>query len=174
MEILWIISLINRNISSNINKNILIFEDDCFICNIDLFDERWEKIKFWLDNNSDKWDIFNGGPTGVEQSKKLILLNDELKLIEIEVGKTTNFIYYNRNSIDKILKWNPDNNIAFDNFNIWNNEIKIITTFPYLTIQYSSYSDICNKEIDLYMRFKNSQKMIAKYFNFPIEKKLRK
>ena len=38
---------------------VLIFEDDNKP--EENFDKRWQIVKKWLDNNKDKWEIFNGG-----------------------------------------------------------------------------------------------------------------
>lgn len=146
-------------------ESILIFEDDCYIQNLKSFDKQWEKIKNWLDNNLDKWDVFNGGPSCVEKSKYMKVLDKELKIVEINVGKTTHFIYYNKNSFDKILKWDQNNNVQIDEFHIWNNDIKIITAYPYLATQFNSYSDISNIQINYDKYFRRSQKFIANYLS---------
>ena len=38
-------------------KTVLIFEDDNKP--LDNFDKRWNTIKTWLDNNLEKWEVFN-------------------------------------------------------------------------------------------------------------------
>ena len=157
------LEIIKQNIHTN--ESILIFEDDCHIQDIHLFDDRWSNIKNWLDNNLDKWDIFNGGPTYVEQSKYLKLVNKNLNIVEVNVGKTTHFIYYNKNSFDKILKWNSNNNIQIDEFHKWDDTLKILTSYPYLATQYNTYSDVSNFDINFDKYFRRSQKTIRNYLN---------
>jgi len=53
------LEVIKQNIDKG--KHILVFEDDCCILVPKQFDARWNEIKKWLDDNPDKWDIFNGG-----------------------------------------------------------------------------------------------------------------
>ena len=128
------------------------------------FDEKWINIKNWLDNNLDKWDIFNGGPTAVERSKYLNLLDKDLNIVEVNIGKTAHFVYYNKNSFDKILKWNPDDVYHIDDFS-WDSSIKIVTTYPYLATQYNTYSDIVNDDINYNRRFLRSQRRIADFLS---------
>lgn len=158
------LEIIKQNMHKN--ENILILEDDCEIKNLETFDEKWSQIKIWLDNNLDKWDIFTGGSTYVEYSSNILNLNNNLNIFQIEKSGTTHFIYYNKISFDKILKWNPENNIQIDKFYKWNSDIKILTCYPFLAIQYESYSDIVNKNTNYYYRFKNSENHLKKFIKF--------
>ena len=144
----------------NCNKNLLVLEDDCDIYDIKNFDNRWSEIKKWLDNNLDKWDIFNGGPTFVERNKYVKILDEKLNIIQVKIARTSNFVYYNKNILNKILNWNPDNNIPIDNFDEWCPELKIVTSIPFLSSQYESYSDIVGQVLNNNIRFAISQQHI--------------
>ena len=147
------------------NKNILVFEDDCDILNLNNFDEQWMNVKNWLDEHPDDWDIFNGGPTLVNQSKSIEIINNDPKILKLEISKTTHFIYYNKKSFDEILKYDVNNNISIDSFYIWNPNLKVVTTFPLLASQYESYSNITNKISNYSMRFIMSKRFILRFIN---------
>lgn len=149
----------------NDNSNILILEDDCLIKNTNMFDIRWPKIKKWLDNNEDEWDIFSGGATGITGPIKII--NRELQLANIYTAYTTHFIYYNKKYIDQILKWHPDTNLRFDQFRNIDYNIKILISVPYLAIQSITYSNIENNICDYHSIFNNAEQQIIKEINCP-------
>jgi hypothetical protein len=155
------LEIIKQN--SNHNKNILVFEDDCNILNPSNFDERWHQIKKWLDNNPDKWDVFNGGPSYISDPPDMEILDADLNIIKTKRAQSTHFIYYNIKSIDKILKWDPDFLHPIDEFHIWANDLKLLTVYPYLATQYDSYSDINNTDVSYRKYYNRSQRTIEQF-----------
>ena len=59
--------------------NVLILEDDIYLTKG--WEERWNKIKKWLDLNPTQWDIYSGGAWGI--------------ILPIEVGKIDDITLYN-------------------------------------------------------------------------------
>jgi len=142
----------------NDNTNILVFEDDCLLRDPENFDSRWTKIKNWLDDNDDRWDIFLGGTSHVSGSIKIV--NDDLNIVETMTGYCAHFIYYNKKYIKQILKWKPKKELKFDLFRVADPRVKILTSVPFLAGQSITFSNLENKVIDLTQNFIISEKMI--------------
>ena len=145
---------------------IIVIEDDCKIIDEITFDINLKQILNWLENNMEEWNIFLGGVTKVWNYNKLIQLDNDLKLLSINEGKTTHFIIYNSNCYDYYLSL--DSNIPIDK--CWHNKLIGITSIPFIAIQYSDFSDIENKEVNYETRFtsieNNFIKMIKKQLLF--------
>ena len=71
-----------RTAKENNLETVLILEDDAFPT--ENFNKRWSKTKKWLDENMDKWEVFNGGARiySAEQRKTKIFikLNDDINI----------------------------------------------------------------------------------------------
>ena len=121
---------------------IIISEDDTiFLKDYDYIDS----ILLSLINNLDKWEIFNGNPTFTNINLLKCTKNSiNDNLINISCGLTTNFIIYNKNIYDKMLKYNFINPI---DLYISNNFIQT-TSKKYISSQGCFFSDIENKIID--------------------------
>ncbi len=146
------------------SENCLIIEDDCKVDNICNFLNEFLKIKEWLDNNLDKWDIFNGG---------IILWNTNLDninipyvtkvnnshLLELKIKwSSANFIYYNYNIINKIIEDNE--------FYIWDlflNKYKTLTSFPLRVVQKPDYSNLENRNVNYEIMSDKHYRLIKNY-----------
>jgi len=137
-------------------ENVLIFEDD----NVpsDNFTSRWAATKEWLDGNTDKWEIFNGGAVFTadrnpsyciasvlytSSDKNIVLYN------KINLMSQSNFIYINKRAYDKMLSWTWSNNSVIDCFMNCENNFETVCIYPLLGIQEISYSDTINSVRDL-------------------------
>jgi GR25 family glycosyltransferase involved in LPS biosynthesis len=123
-------------------KTVLFFEDDNKP--LDDYEGRWTITKEWLDNNLDKWDIFNGGARVREQyldSVKLIQsLNKNVNLFQADLILNTNWIYVNSRAYDKILAWKLEDNpsiMCIDNFMGDKNHFNVLFIYPFLGFQES-------------------------------------
>lgn len=145
--------------------NILIIEDDCkLLYNSDEFYNIFLNLKEWLNKNNDKWDIYNGGANinncGLEFNKNLFFIskiktgNTKTFLFNVNkaLWKCTQFIYINKNSFQKIF-----NNLDFRCWDIFLNKFNVLLSYPYLTTQYSSYSDIEKREVNYEVHFDKSR-----------------
>lgn len=130
-------------------KNILIMEDDNdFNSN---FNDRWRTIKKYLNENLDKWEIFNGNCCVTIYPYDLTIVNDE-KIIKYTNNTKTNFIYYNQKSIPKIIDYYNTFyfNLIHNNNASWIIDrffraLICITTIPFLTNEIpESFSNIDN------------------------------
>jgi len=158
-------------------KTVLIFEDDNKP--LEGFNIRWLIIKGWLDNNLDKWDIYNGGARFPDWGKYDI--NDkspyiyETKLAYSIQSKeylftapqllSTNWIYINNSAYDKVLEWeakySKEDIIRIDTYILNNDNFKNVFSIPHLALQENDYSDTDNMLQDFNKRDKN----LIKIFN---------
>lgn len=147
-------------------KTVLIFEDDNMP--LDNFENRWFTIKNWLDNNLDKWEIFNGGARFMDwlyYNKKIpnpddydveivYKINNIEYLFQSDMMVSTNWIYINSNCYDKVIEWQYNNNkgnslIPIDRYITNKNHFNHVYCIPPLALQYNSKSDTANYENSL-------------------------
>jgi GR25 family glycosyltransferase involved in LPS biosynthesis len=149
-------------------KTVLIFEDDNMP--LDNFENRWFTIKNWLDNNLDKWEIFNGGARFMDwlyYNKKtpnpdkydveiVYKINNIEYLFQSDIMVSGNWIYINSNCYDKVINWqynNKNNNdnllIPMDQYITNKKHFKHVYCIPPLALQYNSKSDTANYEQSL-------------------------
>ena len=121
-------------------KTVLFFEDDNKPLNN--YEERWLITKEWLDNNLDKWDIFNGGARVREHyldGVKLVQsLDKDVNLFQADLILNTNWIYVNSKAYDKILGWKLEDNpsiMCIDHFMGDKNYFTTLFIFPFLGLQ---------------------------------------
>ena len=134
---------------------VLIFEDDNKPT--ENFDKRWQIVKKWLDNNTDKWEIFNGGGAWAlfeneshEKEFDIQLkykMEENINLFNCKKVLRTNFIYINSNAYDKVLKWSrdlPDKDVTFciDTYIGNRNYFNTLCIYPFLGIQENGVSDL--------------------------------
>lgn len=155
-----------RYAKENNLKSVLIFEDDNMP--LDNFDSRWLTIKKWLDNNLDKWEIYNGGARFLDwqtYNKKVPNINNyDVKLFhkinhneylfKNDLIVSTNWMYINFNCYDKLLKWlDIQTNIRFlvpiDQYINNSKNFNCVFSIPQLALQYNSKSDTSFYENDL-------------------------
>jgi hypothetical protein len=130
--------IINDHCSED--SNILVFEDDCLIKNPESFDKRWPRIKKWLDENGDRWDIFSGGTAHL--SGKINIIDKELGIAEVMTGYSAHFMYYNKRYFNQLLKWKPHKELKWDLFRVADPNVRIFISGPFLATQTISYSNI--------------------------------
>ena len=139
-------------------KTVLIFEDD----NMPLkdFDNRWFIIKKWLDNNLDKWEVFNGGARFIDwQSYKdkepdpndynvelLYKINNNEYLFQSDIMVSENWLYINSSCYDKVLDWQYNNKsntslIPMDQYITKKEYFNHVYCIPHLALQHNSESD---------------------------------
>lgn len=134
---------------------VLIFEDDNKPT--ENFDKRWQIIKKWLDNNTDKWEIFNGGGAwheyeheGHEKEFDIQLkykMEENINLFNCKKVLRTNFIYINSSAYDKVLKWSrdlPDKDVTFciDTYIGNRKYFNTLCIYPFLGTQENGVSDL--------------------------------
>jgi len=133
---------------------IIVIEDDCKIVNHSIFDTNLKQILNWLVNNNGEWNLFLGAITKVWTYKKFFQLDNNLKLLSVNEGKTLHFVIYNSNCYDYYLNLEPC--VPIDK--CWHNKLIGIITIPFIAIQYTDYSDIENKEVNYDSRFTSIEK----------------
>lgn len=117
-------------------KTVLILEDDCLP--EEGWYERWIEIKDYLDNNLDKWEVFNGGIFNLYAMKYLYKIGTT-KILTGSVGGASHFLYLNLNAFDKFMTWKDEEiDVGFYNTTKFN----FICCFPFLAVQDDGYSDI--------------------------------
>jgi hypothetical protein len=124
--------------------SILVLEDDCKL--LKNFNKRWAKIKEWLDNNKDKWNIFNGGVRYPLSSSFKYEVDSNNKLFTTKGGNYTHFMYFNSSGYDAVLNWEHSKNGLFDYY-INSYELgNFLYIEPAIAIQYSGFSNTNNGE----------------------------
>jgi hypothetical protein len=129
--------------------SILILEDDCLPTK---YFKYWFPIKEWLDNNMDKWDIFNGGnvnygmhPNEQDKIQPVCSINNTIKLYK-SLTLAFHFYYVNSKVYDTMLEWKTvsDNDKSLVlGVDQWPDMKGLITisSVPFLAIQEDGYSD---------------------------------
>ena len=119
---------------------VIVLEDDNVINNKESFNTKLNLIIEFLENNLDKWNIFNAAPVINKQSKftnKYKYLNEIF--YEITHCSATGFIIYNKNvynfflEYNRLIKQKQKNTYKIDMI-IFNN-FKILTTYPIMCKQ---------------------------------------
>jgi GR25 family glycosyltransferase involved in LPS biosynthesis len=174
---------------------VIVMEDDTIITD-ENFDMRFSNIIEYLKTN-DTWDIFNGNPSNMIKSNwgdSIKIIDKTNLIISYKHGSTSNFIIYRNTVYDKLLNFegkyldiienkNYNDNVKADGTNIlaidvlFNQEgINSITSYPYLTNQRQSYSDITNTIVsnDLCIKEWGEKFILSRFYNDIIPKELQK
>jgi hypothetical protein len=152
-------------------ESVLIFEDDNdpftdFVSN-------WRIIKKWLDENLDKWDIFNGSPRieYYDTVKVKYNLDNNIKLLISNLILNGNFLYFNKKIYDKILNFKVDDgknslSVALDRFIGDSNNFNMLFSYPFLSFQQNDFSDTLSyyddKTNDHQMRLNKIKEIVEK------------
>jgi len=159
------ISIIKMAKEKNL-PTVLILEDDCMPT--ESFN-LWPQVKQWLDNNRDKWDLYVGGNSyyawnnnnTIEPLCKL----DSIKLYRTK-AQAFHFCYWNSSAYDLYLELENeiDNGSIAD---LWanNQNLKIVSSVPFIAVQSKDYSNIENKDIDYSNYFTSSEEKINSITN---------
>jgi len=120
------------------DKTILILEDDCIMADKTSW-SKWLLVKEWLDNNMDRWEMFNGGVVMPEHIETFVMV-DDIHLIKHSGGGGAHFLYINVDkSYQYILDWvidkEPIDTYYSTTFNYW-------VSLPLLVLQKEDFSDI--------------------------------
>ena len=154
------ISIIKMAKEKNLST-VLVLEDDCVPTKSF---NLWPRIKQWLDNNRDKWDLYVGGNSyyawnssnTIEPLCKL----DSIKLYRTK-AQASHFYYWNSSAYDSYLELENelDNGGIVD---LWanNKNLRIISSTPFIAVQSKDYSNIVNRNIDYSNYFSSSEKKI--------------
>ena len=165
-------------------KTVLIFEDDNKP--LDNFDDRWNIIKNWLDNNLDKWEIFNGGarfdnwdtitndkiPDSCKTIKLAYNIDNKEYLFKNDIMVALNWIYVNSSVYDKILEWENNSN-KIKNFSLGKHPVDRYITdiknfnhvfcLPVLALQQNGESDTSELR-RTYFNFNKTDKYIINVY----------
>jgi len=123
-------------------ESILIMEDDCKP--LKYFEKRWKIIKKWLDENKDKWNIFNGGPLTPSEQKLLYKIDSKNKIYTSNGASALHFMIFSKESYDTILNWSFEKDSLLDWY-INRETNKYIYIDPPIVLQHTGLSDTNNK-----------------------------
>ena len=123
-------------------ESILIMEDDCKP--LKHFEKRWGIVKKWLDNNKDKWNIFNGGVITPIESKLIEVIDDKNKIYTSNGGSALQFVIYKKESYDTVLNWSYEKDSIIDWY-INRMKNKYVYIDPPLALQHNGVSNTNNK-----------------------------
>jgi hypothetical protein len=156
------IKIISEAARRNMNT-VLILEDDCIVKDMDNFSITWANIKTWLDAHLDQWNIFVGGNTSnifMNNIQIERVLNDELKIIQLNDTLCAHFIYYNSSCFSQLINQPMNNPI-----DCFPSNFKKITCLPYIAVQKPGMSDIINASTSYLDIFNNSEKGLYQLLN---------
>jgi GR25 family glycosyltransferase involved in LPS biosynthesis len=148
---------------------VLVLEDDCRIVEHHQrekhynFNEQWSQIKEWLDSNLDKWDIYVGGTTiyGFHvDGGPLEMENFDLGILRMKKAYCRHFAYYNKSIFSDIINHPIERPID----DLINNH-RILISYPFLAIQSTSYSNICDNIVNYFDKFEYSENVIKNYID---------
>lgn len=138
-------------------KTVLTMEDDCKPS--ENF-SSWPKVKEWLDNNLDKWDIYNGGTVAYnyvdkKTIKPICKINNDIQFYKT-YSMSSQFWYINSKCFDKLLSWENKKSAVIDEFPM-DLKLEVITSTPFITTQETGLSDISNSISDTTNDFTRSE-----------------
>ena len=158
-------------------KSVLIFEDDN--TPLENFDNRWKIAKKWLDDNTDKWEIFNGGARFPHwdqytnntknsefsaDTKIVVKLDENVNLFSSNRIISNNWIYINNannQTYDKILNWDKKAKTYIDQYFGSSEYFKTLFIIPILALQGDTYSNTQNSKTD----YKSKNQKIIEIFD---------
>lgn len=140
---------------------LLVLEDDCEIT--DAFSANFHHLLEVLSSDIQGWELLNGGPTMPNRDPaRPFILRERLFYVH---GFALHFALYNRWGYSKVLCWNPWRHRQID---VYYHELgklptpsfRTIASVDHLAVQYSSLSDIENRNVDYTMLFRQSNDML--------------
>lgn len=140
---------------------IIVIEDDCLLTKLykNDFNKKLTDIISFLKQYKD-WDLFLGGATGIDNNNIVKKINNnKFNLLEINKGQTTHFMIYNKSSYDFII--NADTNMPIDN--VWYDKLRGLTIYPFIAQQLTGYSNIINRNVLYYRKFRKTEKLLSDY-----------
>jgi len=141
---------------------VIVMEDDVALFDKNRFMELFDKIIFYLEDNLNKWDIFQFGTTYSEvgNNDNVHIINEELNIIEYQLGYSASFIIYNKSVYDKMIK--TKDNLVTERQNV-NDVVKNgfgfrqWTILPFLAYQIDGFSDIQKRNMSYKYVFLRNQ-----------------
>jgi len=157
------------NIIKNSKKNnddfVIVMEDDVELFDRKTFYGKYIEIISYLEENLDKWDIFQFSTTFSDEgcNDNIHMINKKLNIIEYQYGKNTSFIIYNMSTYDKIISYwdnlsddkNRNSGIIDQVINKFN--FRQWTVIPFLTYQMDGFSNIAECRISYKYHFKQNE-----------------
>jgi len=121
-------------------KTLLILEDDC-IPEPGWYN-RWISIKEYLDNNLDKWEVFNGCVHNLWEKEYVMSIGDTA-LLTGSSGGASHWVYLNLNAYEKFMTWvDEDIDLFYNN----GKKFKLLCSYPFIALQDNGFSNIGNGE----------------------------
>ena len=137
-------------------KTVLILEDDC-IAESGWFN-RWVSIKEYLDNNLDKWEVFNGCIYNLVDKEYVMSIGDTA-LLKGSIGGASHWVYLNLNAYEKFMTWVDEDIDLFYNDG---KKFKVLCSYPFIALQESGFSDLMNQERKWdYLRYKMEYQIVV-------------
>ena len=158
-----------ENAKKNNDNYVVVMEDDVALYEPFYFKEKYEKIISYLEENIDKWDIFQFGTTNSHlRHNNVSWVDKELNIIEYQFGYAASFIIYNSSVFDKMItgknnlknEKNDTNDVLMNNFGF-----RMWTTIPFLAFQKDGYSNILNTKVTYKYSFDNNEKYLKNKIN---------
>jgi hypothetical protein len=141
--------------------SILILEDDCLPG--DNFKERWPRMKKWLDEHPDEWEIFNGGGSVVGDCTLYKCPEEDICFFKTTGMWHAHFIYIPARNYDKVLAY-PDKDTDKTTILVdqWlNQSFNTLSTYPFIGKTQNGFSNI--QELDRTNIIGNFERSSEKY-----------
>lgn len=144
---------------------VLVFEDDVLLENIESFDDYWASVFDWLMCNTDKWDVFNGGPAKGEVKK---VIDSSQNMVQMSFSYGTHFMLYSSKAYDKVLNWTKwSTGGDFNPIDVYlsTSEFVHCATTPCLATQRAGFSNVVNNYYDPSSYSREVSEKIQGYLN---------
>ena len=143
--------------------NILIIEDDCLPR--PGWARRWRRIRLWLDQNPDAWDIYSGGSWQIVAPRKIAAF-DGITMYDPLWAVAAHWLYIPERSYDKLIDHYTQAShitkyVGLLGIDVHNNLFKTVTSYPFLAYQKSGRSNIAQKHRNVETIFGTAESHLA-------------
>jgi hypothetical protein len=164
-------------------SSVLILEDDCLP--VKGWEDKWLKVKKWLDSHEDQWDIYAGGAWGGNNSfqditdffgykpTEIAQIDDSIIFKYPFITHGGHWTYYHKKSYDIFIRYfekiaylrkyfpfmdNP--HMDYDPHRIF---FKTISSYPFIAYQQSSYSNLKEEFVDREKLLRGYEKRVGRH-----------
>lgn len=142
--------------------DVIIMEDDCLP--VAGWVGKWEQIKEWLDDHPEKWEIYSGGSTQVQNPKE-IGGTEKFKFYDPSLSVAAHWLYIQERSYNKIIRlfkmWSETTRVnPMRGVDILMNKLKTVVSHPFIAYQESGFSNLQKKTRKLERKFRAAEKTL--------------
>lgn len=143
-------------------SHVLLLEDDCKP--VPGWQERWTKVKAWLDNHPTLWDVYSGGSIKNKQSN-YIGKSEGIQFFKPYTSRSTHWIWIPARSYTKILDLYKSHRVVTQfhprvGIDVLHNMIQRLVSKPYIAYQHDGHSNVMKRTRRLQPLFKKAERAL--------------